>query len=266
MTGLLAAISVSGAAIAQVPAGYPADYQKIIDGAKKEGKLVIYSATDTKAVEPMIKDFRAMYPDVQVEYNDMNSTEVYNRYISEMAAGGNSADLMWSSAMDLQVKLVSDGYGMTYASPEIPAMPQWAVWNNAAYGTTFEPAVFVYNKRLVTADEVPKTHAEFAKLLTTKGINSAIKSPPTISKNPVSALCSLRRTAAKTSNSGIWPKPSAASRCACNPLPARCWNVFLPAKTCSAITFSAPTHWYALPKTRPSVFRFRRITPWGCRA
>lgn len=168
MTGLLAAISVSGAAIAQVPAGYPADYQKIIDGAKKEGKLVIYSATDTKAVEPMIKDFRAMYPDVQVEYNDMNSTEVYNRYISEMAAGGNSADLMWSSAMDLQVKLVSDGYGLTYASPEIPAMPQWAVWNNAAYGTTFEPAVFVYNKRLVAADEVPKTHAEFAKLLTTK--------------------------------------------------------------------------------------------------
>ncbi|MFZ6777764.1 ABC transporter substrate-binding protein [Undibacterium sp. Ji83W] len=153
---------------AQAPAGYPADYSKIVDGAKKEGKLVIYSATDTKAVEPLIKDFRSMYPDVQVEYNDMNSTEVYNRYISEMAAGGNSADLMWSSAMDLQTKLVSDGYGMVYASPEISGIPQWAIWNNSAYGTTFEPAVFVYNKRLVSADEVPKTHAEFAKLINSK--------------------------------------------------------------------------------------------------
>ncbi len=165
--GTVAALAFS-TAMAQAPAGYPADYSKIVDAAKKEGKLVIYSATDTKAVEPMIKDFRSMYPDVQVEYNDMNSTEVYNRYISEMAAGGNSADLMWSSAMDLQTKLVSDGYGLQYASPELSNIPQWAIWNNSAYGTTFEPAVFVYNKRLVSADEVPKTHAEFAKLLTTK--------------------------------------------------------------------------------------------------
>ena len=168
MAAAVIAMSFSGQAFSQVPAGYPADYSKIVDSAKKEGKLVIYSATDTKAVEPLIKDFRTMYPEVQVEYNDMNSTEVYNRYISEMAAGGNSADLMWSSAMDLQTKLVSDGYGMQYASPEIKHIPQWAVWNNAAFGTTFEPAVFVYNKRLVSADEVPKTHAEFARLLNSK--------------------------------------------------------------------------------------------------
>ena len=160
--------SASFCALAQVPAGYPADYSKIIDAAKKEGKVVIYSATDTKAIEPLIKDFKTMYPELQIEYNDMNSTEVYNRYISEMAAGGNSADLMWSSAMDLQTKLVSDGYGLQYVSPETSGIPTWAVWNSSAYGTTFEPAVFVYNKRLVSADEVPKTHAEFAKLINTK--------------------------------------------------------------------------------------------------
>lgn len=174
-TKTLIAAAISGltfSALAQAPAAYPssypADYGKIVDGAKKEGKLVIYSATDTKAVEPLIKDFRSMYPEVQVEYNDMNSTEVYNRYISEAAAGGNGADLLWSSAMDLQIKLVSDGYGLVYQSPEVKAIPSWAVWNNAAYGTTFEPAVFVYNKRLVSADEVPMTHAEFAKLITSK--------------------------------------------------------------------------------------------------
>lgn len=37
------------AAWAEVPAGYPADYQKTIDAAVKEGKVVIYSTTDTKA-------------------------------------------------------------------------------------------------------------------------------------------------------------------------------------------------------------------------
>jgi iron(III) transport system substrate-binding protein len=153
-------------AFAQVPTGYPADYQKIIDGAKKEGKLVIYGATDSKATQPLIKDFSAQFPGITVEYNDMNSTEVYNRFISEAAAGGNTADVMWSSAMDLQVKLASEGYAMAYKSVEASKIPGWAVWNDMAYGTTFEPAAIVYNKRLVTAAEVPQTHADFAKLIT----------------------------------------------------------------------------------------------------
>ena len=163
------AATLAGAAVsafAQVPAGYPADYQKLIDGAKKEGKLVIYGATDSKATQPLIKDFSALYPGITVEYNDMNSTEVYNRFISEAAAGGNTADVMWSSAMDLQVKLASEGHAMAYKSVEASKIPGWAVWNDMAYGTTFEPAAIVYNKRLVDAKEVPQTHAEFAKLIT----------------------------------------------------------------------------------------------------
>jgi iron(III) transport system substrate-binding protein len=164
----LAALIVGAGPIAQaqVPAGYPADYQKIIDGAKKEGKLVIYGATDSKAAHPLVKDFSAMYPGIAVEYNDMNSTEVYNRFISEAAAGGTTADVMWSSAMDLQMRLASEGYALTYKSQEAGKIPAWAMWNDQAYGTTFEPAAIVYNKRLLDPKEVPKTHAEFAKLIT----------------------------------------------------------------------------------------------------
>lgn len=155
----------TGAALAQVPAGYPAAYQKVIDGAKKEGKLVIYGATDSKAAHPLVKDFNALYPGITVEYNDMNSTEVYNRYISETAAGGTTADVLWSSAMDLQMKLVSEGYAMAYKSVEASKIPGWAMWNDMAYGTTFEPAAIVYNKRLVTGADVPQTHADFARVI-----------------------------------------------------------------------------------------------------
>ncbi|MFJ7565449.1 ABC transporter substrate-binding protein [Herminiimonas sp. NPDC097707] len=153
---------------AQVPAGYSADYAKIVDGAKKEGKLVIYSATDSKAVEPLLKDFGTLYPGIKIEFNDMNSTEVYNRFISEAAAGGATADVLWSSAMDLQFKLVSEGYGATYKSQEATAIPAWANYKDSAYGTTFEPLAIVYNKRLVNADEVPATHDDLLKLLHTK--------------------------------------------------------------------------------------------------
>ena len=156
------------AAAAQVPAGYPADYAQTIAAAKKEGKVVIYSALDTKAAQPLIRDFNAVYLDIKVEYNDMNSTELYNRYIAEVAAGQGGADVMWSSAMDLQVKLVDEGKAMTYKSPEAGKIPGWANYKDQAWGTTYEPAVFIYNKRLVTGDEIPQDHAAFAKVINGK--------------------------------------------------------------------------------------------------
>ena len=67
--------------------------------------------------------------------------------------------------MDLQMKLVQDGYAASYTSPEAPKLPAWARYKSLAYGTTFEPVVFVYNKQLVSEAEAPQDHAEFAKLI-----------------------------------------------------------------------------------------------------
>ena len=156
------------AAHAQVPAGYPAPYADTIAAAKKEGKVVVYSTTDTAAANFLIKDFATLYPGISVEYNDMNSTEVYNRFISEKAANAGSADVLWSSSMDLQIKLANEGGALTYASPEIPHLPSWAVWKNEAFGTTYEPLAIVYNKRLLSGDEIPQSHADLLRVFTTK--------------------------------------------------------------------------------------------------
>jgi len=165
---MAAVFAFAAGALAQTPDGYPADYSKIIEAAKKEGKVIVYATTDAVAANPLIKDFQALYPGIQVEYSDLNSTELYNRFIAEAAAGSGTADLLWSSAMDLQIKLVSDGQAAAYASPEIPALPKWAVWQNQAYGTTYEPITFVYNKRLVPAEDVPQDHPALLALLNAK--------------------------------------------------------------------------------------------------
>jgi iron(III) transport system substrate-binding protein len=154
----------SGVALAQVPPGYPADYQKVIDAARKEGKLVIYSTTDAKVAAPVVKDFEAVYPGVSVEFNDMNSTELFNRYISEQAAGATSGDVVWSSSIDSTLKLAQD-YGLVYKAPESDKLPPWAIWKDTLYGMTYEPVAFVYNKRLITAAEVPTTRSALAKLI-----------------------------------------------------------------------------------------------------
>lgn len=70
--------------------------------------------------------------------------------------------------MDLQIKLANDGRAMAYASPEVAHMPKWAVWRNEAYGTTYEPISFVYNKRLLAAEDVPHSHDELMQALLTK--------------------------------------------------------------------------------------------------
>ncbi len=150
---------------AQVPAGYPAGYAETISSANREGKLIVYSATDLPAAAPLLKEFRALYPRIEVDYQNMSSVEVYKRFVSESVEGGRSADVLWSPAMDLQMKLVNDGQAQPYKSPEASKLPAWAVWRNEAFGTTFEPAVFVYNKRLLAAREVPQTHAALAQLL-----------------------------------------------------------------------------------------------------
>ncbi len=147
--------SAQGAAVETDPA--------TVAAGTREGRVVVYSTTDSAAAQALLKEFRARYPGIEIEYDDMNSTEVYNRFVSEAAAGGGSADLLWSSSMDLQIKLVSDGYASEYPSPAAAKLPSWAVWKNQAFGTTFEPIGFAYNKRLLKPEEVPQSHADLAK-------------------------------------------------------------------------------------------------------
>ena len=67
------------------------------------------------------------------------------------------------------MKLAADGAAAPYKSPEMAALPGWAHWKDTVYATTFEPIAIVYNKRLVPAEDVPKTHDDLLKLLTSKG-------------------------------------------------------------------------------------------------
>jgi iron(III) transport system substrate-binding protein len=156
---LLALLSGRAAVAADAPETDPA----IVAAAKKEGKVVVYSTTDSVAAQPLLREFRARFPGIEIEYDDMNSTEVYNRFVSEAAAGAGSADLLWSSSMDLQIKLANDGYVADYAAPAASKLPPWAIWKNQAWGTTFEPIGFAYNKRLLKPEEVPQSHADLAK-------------------------------------------------------------------------------------------------------
>lgn len=135
-----------------------------IAGWAQAGTVVLYAATDRPVVEPLIRDFESLNPKIKVVYHDLSSGDLHQRFLDEL--GSNSqADVLWSSAMNLQFKLVNDGYAAPYKSAETAALPAWAIWKGEAFGTTFEPIVFAYNKQLIRAADVPRTHAELIRFV-----------------------------------------------------------------------------------------------------
>lgn len=168
-TAISLAATFSLPALAQsVPAGYPANYADVIAGAKKEGKVTVYTSTDAAQAKGVLDAFRKAYPGIEIDWNDLGTNNSYNRAISEAAAGQVTADLVWTSAMDLQINLVEKGLTAPVESPEAAAFPAWAKYKGHAFGTSIEPAAIIYNKNLFPADSIPKSRAELIKVLQDK--------------------------------------------------------------------------------------------------
>ena len=238
--------------ILSLPA-YGAQSGDLKGAAQKEGKLIIYSSTDSASVEPLLQDFKSVYPFLQVEYNDLNTTELYNRFLAESASGAGTADLMWSSAMDLQLQLASKGNALTYASPENSALPKWAVWQNQAYGTTFEPVSIAYNKRLLPADAVPQSHADLIRLM---------KEKPDVFKEKIATFDPEKSGVGflmMTQDAKVFPQFGISPRDSEQPAPrstrarARCSRRSAPVSTPWLITSSARTCCCGRRRTHPSV-------------
>ena len=165
ISAIAALAGMQGPVLAQIPDGYTPSYAQTVDAAGMEGVVTIYTTTDKTEAADLLAGFHAQRPNIRVDYDELNSTELYDRFLAEAAADKGAGDLVWSSAMDQQIKLVNDGYAATYASPEAVRLPQWAVWKYQGYGVTAEPVAIAYNKGLLPAAEIPETHTDLARLL-----------------------------------------------------------------------------------------------------
>ncbi|WP_343699524.1 ABC transporter substrate-binding protein [Caulobacter sp.] len=128
-----------------------------VRAAGREGEVVVYINNDVH--EQLVADFERRFPKVKLRFVVLTARDTQARVIEEAKSGKPVADVVWTSAMDTQVKLINDGYAQTYHSPEARHLPAWARWRDQGFGMTNEPIVFVYNKTLLKPDEVPRSHA-----------------------------------------------------------------------------------------------------------
>src|SRR3954451_23656856 len=144
----------------------PKEQASAIAGAREQ--LNIVSTTQDADVADLLADFRASHPDIEIVHTKINSNDIYNQVVDPSTSSAAPGDIVWSSAMDLQIKLVNDGYAQPYVSKEIAHIPDWAIWKDEAYAITAEPIVIVYNKKLVAESDVPRTRADLKSLLSRK--------------------------------------------------------------------------------------------------
>ncbi|MHA1565113.1 MAG: ABC transporter substrate-binding protein, partial [Alphaproteobacteria bacterium] len=144
-TLVLSAIGTLAVASAAVAESFEFPAPEAASG-NNSGEVVLYSTTDIEAAQPFIAGFQKRHPSISVVYHDLQSIALFERVVAETEQGETTADLVISSALDLQIKLVNDGYAARWKSAEAGSLPSWAIWRNSAFGITYEPAVIVYYK------------------------------------------------------------------------------------------------------------------------
>jgi iron(III) transport system substrate-binding protein len=133
---------------------------RLIDGAKKEGRLVFYGTLGVDASRPMLEKFRQNYPYISIDHYRSGSVGIYNRVVNEARAGKHEVDIIELSAGPV-ADLVRGGFIDPYRSSEMDAVrPEfidprhlWSAYHYLVVG-------LAYNKTFVKAGEVPKTYQD----------------------------------------------------------------------------------------------------------
>jgi hypothetical protein len=160
--GLLASMICATAVQAQdlsILTNRSADRERLlIEGAKKEGQVVIYSAAIVnQALRPMAEAFMKKYPFVKLTYWRADTEEIVAKLSAEVRAKNVVADLVEGTGVGELA--VETGLTVPFTTPATDELPEiyrdprgnWASSRISYFG-------IAYNTRLVPPDQAPKTY------------------------------------------------------------------------------------------------------------
>jgi iron(III) transport system substrate-binding protein len=134
------------------------EHQETFSGTDASVSLRIISSTDADLFAPVIETFIAANPNIAVEYFVTGTAELNERFRADPGA----FDIAVSSAMDLQLKLVNDGFAKPL--PDIPHVA-WAQWRQSLFAFTSEPAAIVINRQAFEGQPIPQTRQQLIEAL-----------------------------------------------------------------------------------------------------
>jgi ABC-type Fe3+ transport system substrate-binding protein len=133
---------------------------KLIEGAKREGELVYYSAMIVnQALRPLTAAFQAKYPFVKISYWRADSEEIETKIAAEIRANNLVGDVIEGTGIgELAVRA---GLAQPISSPELLDIPQ-AMRDPDRLWVPTRVSYFslAYNTKLVPPGTQPKTYQE----------------------------------------------------------------------------------------------------------
>jgi iron(III) transport system substrate-binding protein len=133
--------------------------------AQPQTTLLVRGTTDIAAFAPVLTAFAAVTPGLGIRYEQWGSNDLYRVAAAACRGEGQASDMVISSAVDQQVRLVNDGCAQPYRSFLTDALPPGQTWRHEIFGVTQEPAVIVYNRDLVAPEEAPQSRFDLIDLL-----------------------------------------------------------------------------------------------------
>jgi ABC-type Fe3+ transport system substrate-binding protein len=132
--------------------------QLILDGARKEGRVVLYSAAIVnQAQRPLAQAFMKKYPFVKMSFWRGDTEEIVAKVSAEIRANNLVADLVEGTGIGELA--VESKLAQPYYSAQADALPQrYRDPSGHWVGTRLSYFSIAYNTRLVPPDQVPKTY------------------------------------------------------------------------------------------------------------
>ncbi len=135
---------------------------KIIEGAKKEGELVIYGTTDLRQSTIINDKFHEKYPFIDVKLNRLTADNIYPRVTAEARSGKFLADVLQNNNLGM-FYFRKGKFLAHYVSPEERFFP--SEFKDSGYWVTSSMNLHVigYNTRTIARDNLPKTWEDLLK-------------------------------------------------------------------------------------------------------
>jgi len=131
--------------------------QRLLEGARKEGTVVIYTSLNLKDSVPITEAFEKKYPGVKVSLWRAGSEKVLNRALTEARAGRFAPDVIETNGPEMEA-LAREKILTTFNSPHFKDIPDVAFPKHRLYvADRFNFFVMGYNTNLVKPDEVPNS-------------------------------------------------------------------------------------------------------------
>src|SRR3984893_15612560 len=165
---------------------------QLIEAAKKEAQVVLYSAMDLPVGEKLGKAFEAQYPGIQVQIERAGSERLFQRLDQEFSSGIRAADVVNSSDASHFISWKKNGWLASFVSEDIARhfLPEYRDPDGMFATTRIWLSSIAYNTNLVKPGDAP---ASFADLLDPKWAGKMVKGHPAYSGTIMTATFQLVR-------------------------------------------------------------------------